>query len=286
VRFWAATAFLPTDEVLALAQVCDDAGWYGMSVSDHVFAPAVRRSKYPYTRSGEPFWAADAPWPDPWVLIGAMAAVTSRLRFTTNVYVAPARDLFTVAKLVSTAAVVSGGRVALGVGAGWCEEEFEQMGQPFAGRGRRLDEMIEVLRALWRGGPVEHRGDHYAFDPLQIAPVPPSPVPVYVGGDSPAALRRAARLGDGWIGNAYSEEGAVAKLSELRAALSACGRPPEGFEVVLALKVVPSLDLYRRFADLGVTGLLCAPWALATSAAERVEAARRFGEEIVAPLAG
>ena len=281
MRFWGAAAFLPTDELLALAQVCDRVGLHGLTVSDHVFTPTVRRSKYPYTRTGEPFWSADTPWPDPWVLIGALSAVTSRLRFTTNVYVAPARDLFTVAKLVSTAAVVSGGRVALGAAAGWCEEEFEQLGQSFSNRGRRLDEMIVALRSLWGGGPVEHHGDHYDFDELQIAPVPAEPTPIYVGGDSPAALRRAARLGDGWIGNAYRPEEAEAMVADLHGALADAGRSPDRFEVILALKAMPDHDLHRRMEDLGVTGLLCAPWAMASTPEERVDATEQFASEFV-----
>lgn len=282
MRFWGAAAFLPTDELLELARVCDRVGMHGLTVSDHLFAPTERRSKYPYTRTGEPFWSADTPWPDPWVLIGALAAVTKRLQLTTNIYVAPARDLFTVAKLVSTAAVVSGGRVALGTAAGWCEEEFEQTGQSFADRGKRLDEMIEALRLLWRGGPVEHHGEHYDFDELQIAPVPAQPIPVYVGGDSAVAIRRAARLGDGWIGNAYRPEEAEAKVAEIRAALDAAGRAPDGgFEIILALKAMPDHDLHRQMADLGVTGLLCAPWALADSPAARIEAVEAFAADFL-----
>src|SRR5439155_1740265 len=149
---------------------------------------------YPYTPDGSPPFTPGTPWPDPWVLIGAMAAVTTRLRFMTNVYVAPARNPFLVAKQVGTAAVLSGDRVALGVGAGWMREEFEQLGQPFGDRGRRLDEMIEVVRALWRGGMVEHHGEHYDFHRLQMSPVPAAPVPIYCGGQSRRAIERASRL--------------------------------------------------------------------------------------------
>ena len=281
MRFWGATAFQSTDEVLRLAQVADRVGLHGIMVSDHIFTPTVRRSKYPYTPNGDAFWAPDAPWPDPWVLIGAMSAVTTTLRFATNIYVAPARDLFTVAKLVSTAAVVSGERVALGVGAGWCEEEFEQLGQSFATRGKRLDEMIQALRLLWGGGPVEHHGQHYDFDELRIEPIPKEPIPIYVGGDSPAALRRAARHGDGWIGNAYSPEEAEAKVAEMRAALDAAERSAEGFEVILALMAMPDRDLHRQIEAIGVTGLLCAPWMFGNSPEERVAATEEFAAAFV-----
>jgi alkanesulfonate monooxygenase SsuD/methylene tetrahydromethanopterin reductase-like flavin-dependent oxidoreductase (luciferase family) len=191
MKFWHAVAFLETDQLLDLARAADAAGYHGVTVSDHIFYPRRFQASYPYSPDGRPTWAPDTPWPDPWALISAMAAVTERLRFTTNVYVAPARDLFTVAKLVSTAAVLSGDRVAVGAAAGWCRDEFEQTGQPFEGRGARLDEMIRALRTLWAGGWAEHRGRHYNFDPVRIAPVPSSPIPVYVGGS------RSRRCGGG-----------------------------------------------------------------------------------------
>ena len=121
-----------------------------------------------------------------------MAAVTERLQFGTSVYIAPARDLFTVAKQVGTAAVLSNNRVNLGVGAGWMREEFAQTGQEYDNRGKRLDEMIPALRTLWSGGWVEHHGEHYDFGPLQIEPSPTQQVPIWCGGHSRAALKRAA----------------------------------------------------------------------------------------------
>ena len=122
-----------------------------------------------------------------------MAAVTERIRFFTNVFVLPMRNPFPVAKQVATAAALSGGRVSLGVGMGWCEEEFDLLEQPFAGRGKRADEQLEVLRKLWAGGWVEHHGDHYDFPRLEMSPSLDAPVPILVGGISDAALRRAAR---------------------------------------------------------------------------------------------
>src|SRR6478672_1024929 len=237
-----------------MARVADASGYHGIAVSDHVFYPEKLSTPYPYTSDGSPPFAPDTPWPDPWVLIGAMAAVTTRLRFMTNVYVAPARNPFLVAKQVGTAAVLSGDRVALGVGAGWMREEFEHLGQPFGDRGRRLDEMIEVMRALWRGGMVEHHGEHYDFDRLQMSPVPAGPVPIYCGGQSRPAMERAARL-DGWIGNAYTPEQALELVGRVRSA-----RPDPEFEVIVSLLARPDADLFRRMEDAGVTGVLCAPW--------------------------
>ncbi|HVT75705.1 MAG TPA: TIGR03619 family F420-dependent LLM class oxidoreductase, partial [Acidimicrobiales bacterium] len=223
----------------------------------------------------------ESPWPDPWVLIGAMAAVTAQVRFTTNIYVAPLRELFTVAKAVSTASVLSGGRVALGAGAGWCEEEFAQVGQPFARRGARLEEMIGALRKLWGGGWTEHHGEFYDFDALRIEPVPRAPVPVYLGGHSDAALARAARVGDGWIGNAYTPDEAEQVVGRMRKHLDAAGRTGDDFEIVIGLMARPSADLHARAEAMGVTGLLCAPWMMAPTLRDRVAAIDGFAQAFV-----
>jgi probable F420-dependent oxidoreductase len=294
VQFWQAMAFLETEQLIALSRGAEECGFSALTVSDHIFFPEQLKASYPYTADGRPFWGPDTPWPDPWVAIGAMAAVTQRIRFTTNVYVAPARELFTVAKLVSTAAVLSGDRVALGAGAGWCRDEFDQMGQRFEGRGARLEEMVHALRKLWGGGMVEHHGEHYDFGPLQISPVPKRPIPVYTGGDSETALRRAVRIADGWIGNAYDAEAAVAVLERLDEQFERSDRSREGFETVLTLYGRTDPDLYRRFEDKGVTAVVCAPWMAAKKdpdadpaalLAARVAAMERFSENVVAKVA-
>lgn len=293
MKFWQAVAFLETDQMLDVARAADGAGYHGITVSDHIAYPKELSSPYPYSEDGRPIWAPETPWPDPWCLISAMAGVTSSLSFTTNIYVAPARDVFTVAKAVSTASVISGGRVSMGLAAGWCREEFELTGQAFARRGARLDEMMEILRRLWSGEWVEHHGEFYDFDPLQISPVPEAPVPLYVGGVSEGAMRRAARLGDGWIGNAYTEEDAEAELGRLRGHLREAGRADDdSFEVMLALIAPPSPDVYKRFEDLGVTGIVCAPWMMADVDDKRygsdldakIAAIEGFSENVIAKM--
>ena len=155
-----------------------------------MFFPRERQSRYTYStrEDGAPgfgdHWDPDTHWPDAWCLISAMAAVTEHIEFTTGVYIAPARDLITVAKQVGTAAVLSSGRVALGVGVGWCEEEFVATGQDFHTRGKRLDDMIPALRALWAGGWVEYHGPHYDVPAMRMEPSPPRPIPIIGGGHS------------------------------------------------------------------------------------------------------
>ena len=224
-------------------------------------------------------------------LISALAGSTENLLFTTGVYVAPMRDLMTVAKTVGTTAFLSDNRLRLGIGVGWCKEEFDQTGQDFANRGKRLNEMIVALRALWRGGWVEFHGDYYDVPECQMEPHPSEPVPIIGGGHSPVALRRAAALCDGWIAaGAYSEEEAWAHVANLREALKRADRDDEDFTIYLSINEMPSVDLYRRFADAGVSDFVCAPWMGAVregtpddeALTPRLDAVRRFADDIVA----
>jgi probable F420-dependent oxidoreductase len=265
MKFWVATAWMDPRHLIGVAQLLDDAGYHGLMVSDHLVYPRDLQSRYPYSPhpDGRPIWGPETVWPDPWVLIGAMAAATRQLRFTTNIYVAPMRPILQVAKEVGTAAVISANRVALGAGAGWMREEFELQGQDYANRGKRFTEMIRALRELWRGGWVEFHGDFYDIPPLTMEPHPDRPVPIYVGGHSDAALRRAARVADGWIGNAYPWDEAAHHVGRLRQFLAEEGRAADEFEIICGLYAMPEPDLYRRAEEvLGITGTLCMPWAL------------------------
>ena len=263
MRFHQAVAFMETDQLLDLCRATDSLGYAGIYLSDHIFFPKQLTSRYTYSphEDGSPIWSAEANWPDCWCLISAMAAITERLEFTTGVYIAPARDLFTVAKSVGTAAYISHDRVRLGVGVGWCKEEFELAGQDFHTRGKRTDEMIEVMRKLWSGGVVSHHGRFFDFDALQMNPSPEKPIPIYGGGHSEVAMRRAARLCDGWIGaGPYSEDEGRQYLEQMKRYLKDEGRDTDGFAIYMALNVMPDPDVYKRFEDLGMTDTICAPW--------------------------
>ena len=260
MQFWSGTAFMDSADALAVAKLLDEYGYDGVICADHLIYPRVLRSRYP-TGAERPPWPPETAWPDSWILTGAMAAVTRRLRFSNAVYVAPARPLLEVAKQVATAAVISEGRVSLAVGIGWMREEYDLLGQDFGNRGKRLDEMIPALRALWQGGWVSWSGRYYQVPELMLEPHPSAPVPILCGGESEAALRRAARLCDGWVGTAYAWDDAVGYVQKLTALRREYGRQREPFEIMLALLEPPSVDLYRRAEDLGITAVMCAPWA-------------------------
>lgn len=290
MKFWAAASFLDPCLSVEVARAGDEAGYEGVVVGDHLIYPAALTSRYPYSSDGKPPWDSSMPWPDAWVLIGAMAMVTSRLRFCTSIYVAPARHPLVVAKAVSTAAVLSGGRVALGAGIGWMREEFDAAGQDFSNRGKRLDEILEILGLLWSGEPVEYHGAFYEFPGLSISPVPTDRIPIFVGGDSDKALRRAARA-DGWLSSLCDVDAALERVSTIKKIWAAGGEAgPPGYEMLVALSGPPTdFDAYRRLRDAGVTGVVTNPWA-SLSVPERTTAGiraamDRFADRVVMPMA-
>ena len=209
--------------------------------------------------------------------------MTTRLQFTTSVYLPTLRHPLLVAKSVATAAVLSGGRVALGAGAGWVREEHDDLGMDFSKRGRQLDETLDVVRKLWRGGMVEHRGELFDFGPVQMSPVPPAPIPIYIGGASPPAMRRAARF-DGWLsaGNAPEDvSGIVEALRNRRREAGASG----DYEIIMALATPPDRDVFRRAEDEGVTALvnytLVFSLGPGTSVDEKRGALEKFAEAFI-----
>jgi len=258
-------------------------------LSEHAFVPASFEPGYPYAPDGRPDFGPSTPFPDPWVAIASLAAVTERLRFATLVSILPLHHPLAVAKAVATASRLAGGRVALGVGAGWMKEEFEVFGVDFATRGRRFDEAIAVLRAVWTGETVAFHGEHFDFPPLRVCPAPAAAVPIWIGGASPAALRRAARLGDGWVGAGNTPDDAVALLDRIRELRVAVDRGDEPFEAIVPLVTPPDRDVLRRIADHGATGTVHYPfrYLLPEDATldQKRDLLRRFGDEVIGPLA-
>lgn len=286
--FVVSLAFSHPSEMVELAHAAEACGFYGLVLSDHVVHPERIGTPYPYTPDGRPRWEASAPWVDPWVAIGAMAAATRSVRFLTGVYVLPLRNPFLVAKAVATAAWLSGHRVTLGIGVGWMEDEFRLLEQPFRHRGARSDEMIEILRKLWSGGMVEHHGRFYDFPRLQMSPGVPERIPIYSGGVSEAALRRVGRLTDGWISDLHTSAEIARIVRELRLWRAEFGREREPLAVVAAASDAASVDDYRRLADAGVTHLLTMPWVFTAGAratlAEKRDGLRRFAADVIAKL--
>jgi probable F420-dependent oxidoreductase len=289
MKFVIATAFSPPAQFCEMARLAEANGIDAVAISDHVAHPEHIASRYPYTPDGSIRWTEDTAWPDPWVSIGAMAAVTTRLRFVTNIYVLALRNPFLAAKAIATAAALSGDRVALGVGVGWCKEEFELSGQDFHTRGKRTDEMIEVMRKLWSGAYVEHAGRFYRFGRTRMLPAPAAPVPVYGGGLSEPALRRAARL-DGWISDLHTSAELGEIAAKLRRYRAESGRADAPFGMIAACIDAFDPDSIRRLGDAGVTHYATAPWILYggswESLQDKRDGLRRFHDEVISKVRG
>jgi len=261
MKYWLTLVQVPeTDQLVELARIAEEVGFYGISVADHLVMPTQIASPYPYTEDGEIFWPLDAPWPDPWVTLGAMSSVTKELRLATNIYLAGLRDPFTAAKAAATAAILSGNRIVCGVSAGWIAEEYALAGIDFASRGRRLDEQIEVMRKLWTGREIEHHGEFFDIEHAIMCPGPSEPIPIWSGGASPPALRRAAR-NDGWFGVPMAREQMLPYVQTLRREREAAGLDWQGFEVSISLAEPQTPDNTAELDEMGV-GSLCviAPW--------------------------
>ena len=285
MKFSVALPMLPPDHFLPLARAAEAAGYEGVAVPESVFFPENVSADYPYSADGGRYWDATTPFLDPFVAIPAMAAVTERLKFFTNVLKLGIRDPLLVAKTVSSAAAMVDGRVGLGVGLSWIPEEFKWLGKEMSTRGARTNEAIEIIRLVMTGEFVEYHGKHYDFDRLVVRPVPTQPVPIYVGGLSEPGLKRAARLADGWISVANTLEeiaGVVPRLAELRAEY---GRSDVPFEIKALCVDAFDLDGFRRMEEIGVTDAVVCPWYFrpgdVNALDHQVDAVAWFGEEMV-----
>ena len=246
-----------------------------------VFTRAMSRSPHP----GEehPPVPPDTPIYDAFAYLAFLAAQTERIRLGTHVYNIGLRHPFTAARGAQTVDLLSGGRFEFGIGASWLEEEWRATGLDFATRGRRVDEAIAVCKLLFAEPTVTHHGEFFTFDEVVFEPKPvqqPRP-PILIGGESKAALRRAARLGDGWLGMGHTFETAAAQIATLRALQAEHGSRPAtdpAFQIVLG-GAVESRDDVGRWADLGVTRLLVSPWKRSR---EALDGLRRFADRAFA----
>jgi probable F420-dependent oxidoreductase len=260
MKFWLSlVAVRETEQLPELARFAEELGFHGLMVGDHLIWPADIKTPYPYSPDGKIFVPPDTPWPDPWVLFAHLGAITQRLHFASNIYLAALRDPLTVAKSVSSAAVLTQGRIVCGVSAGWLEEEYQAAGVDFEERGRRLDEILVALRELLSGAMVRHEGPLFRFHGI-MRPAPAQPVRIWCGGGAAPAMRRAARQ-DGWLPLPMTVAQADTALAAIRIMRRDAGLPQEGFEVGLPLAEPVTQQAVDAVQELGVHDLVViAPW--------------------------
>lgn len=248
--------FIQPEGLTLLAQKAEEVGVESLWTVEHVVVPTAYASAYPYSKDGKMPGSEDAPIPDPLVWLGYAAAVTKKINLATGIIILPQRHPFYLAKEVSTLDQLSGGRVILGVGVGWLEEEFQALGVPFDRRGPITDESIEALRALWGPGASDHHGERYDWSPVESNPKPVNGrAPIVIGGHSKAAARRAARLGDGFFPARADKLDEC--LTELKAECERIGRDPS--EIELTTGSLPTPDEVKRLEDLGVSRFVVPP---------------------------
>ncbi len=221
--------FSRREGLIELAQGAESSGFESLWTVEHVIFPSSYESEYPYDPSGRMAGSPETPIPDPLMWLAFVAAATEEMRLGTGILILPQRNPVVLAKEVATLDDLSGGRVELGIGVGWLQEEFEALGVPFDERGPRTDEYVDVMRSLWGGDHVDHHGRFLDFDGANVNPKPArGRVPIHVGGHSAAAARRAGRLGDGF----FPGKGELDELVDvMRQSAADAGRDAEAIEV-------------------------------------------------------
>ena len=297
MRFSYAESMCDPFQYVPLAVEAEQAGFHTFVVPDSICYPEVSDSKYPYTPDGRREFLENKPFIEPFSLIPALAAATERLRFATFVVKLPIRQPVLVAKSVASVAVLSRNRLGFGVGLSPWPEDYRVCGTEWKGRGRRMDEMIEIIRGLTKPASVEeggfatgqffsYRGEFYDLESVKLCPVPTEPVPILIGGHAEPALRRAARLGDGWMHAGGDAEALSRLLRRLDALRAEYGRSDEPFETHVISLDGFTLDGIRRLEDLGVTDVIVGfrnAYERDTLALQqKVDALRAYGDRVIA----
>ncbi|SEP46279.1 LLM class F420-dependent oxidoreductase [Amycolatopsis saalfeldensis] len=287
MKFSLSIAMNPLDQLGELARAAEEAGFSSIVLPDSLFYSEQVSADYPYTPDGSRFWTADTPWVDPLVATASMGAVTERIEFYTSVLKLGSRNPVLLARQVNSVAALTGGRFGLGLGVGWSPEEFEWCGAPYEKRGKRVDEAIDAMRLILDGGMVEYHGEFFDFDKLQMSPTPPKRVPFYIGGHTEVALRRAARVADGWSSAMMKLDDLRTTIARLKELLAERGRADDPFEYQAVCIDRFGLDGYREQAEAGVTDIITMPWVFEGVGFEaevgpKLDAIRKFGAEVIA----
>jgi probable F420-dependent oxidoreductase len=284
MQFYQSLLFAETAQIPELAAFIDQQTPFdGVFLGDHRLFPTDR----PAGNAAHPVnWTSQSHWPDITAMMGALASATKRVRLTTSVMILPLRHPIDVAKAMVSLAVLSNDRVSLGVGIGWMEHEFQVQGVDFKTRGARCDEMMDIMRLLWSGESVHYSGIHFTISPSVLSPKPAKPIPLYVGGESPAAMHRAAVRGDGWITSGMFPNSMFENIATVRRRRCEAGREKEPFAYISM--EYGNLDRIKRLRDVGCTHI----YSMATpdealgrvSIQHRKDYYQRFADEVIAKM--
>ncbi len=270
-------AFVEPEAAAGLGNLAEEVGLESLWTVEHVLVPTDYAPEYPYSKTGKMPGGEDAPIPDPLIWLTFVAAHTERVRLATGILILPQRNPIVLAKEVATLDVLSHGRVTLGIGVGWLREEFDALGVPFEERGRRTDDHVAALRALWSGASVDFHGEFTSFTGGNSFPQPVQPggIPIVVGGHTEAAAKRAGRIGDGFFPGKGDPSHLIAVM---RATAIEYGRDPDAIEITRG----GALDLegVKKLADEGVDRIAIPPMGF--DLATLRENLSRFADDVIA----
>lgn len=244
-----------SDSSVELCRRAEALGFDSVWGGEHVIVPAHIDSPYPYTPDGEMPGEEDTLIPDPLIWLAYVASAAPTLRLGTCILILPQRNPIVLAKELATLDHLSGGRVELGIGVGWMREEFGVLGVPWERRGARTDEYVAAMKALWAGPRAEFHGEFVDFAPVTCSPRPlQASIPIMVGGDTPAAIRRAARYGDGYFPGTTEPEQLQSRVVDLRSAAVAQQRDPDSIEInaIFGPQIVDPVAGVEQFEKFGV----------------------------------
>ena len=291
MRFTYIDAMIDPRFIAPLAVAAEEAGYASFAVPDSICYPEESDSTYPYTPDGRREFLRGKPFIEPFTLIGALAAVTETLRFSTFVLKLPMRHPVLAAKQAASVAVLSDNRVDLGVGLSPWPDDYAVVDVPWERRGRRFDEQIDIVRGLTGGGFFSYDGEFYDVPSIEISPVPTEPIPLLIGGHSDAALRRAARVGDGWMhagwGGGEDLDQLIHRLHELR---HEYGRASEPFSVHAISLDAYTRDGIERMEEAGITDAIVGfrdsyrPEPDDETLDQKLTALRRYAESVIATV--
>jgi len=245
-----------------IGRAADTLGFDCLWVTDHLIFPAEVKSRYPYSPDGASPIRTDTPYLDAFTTLSYLAAVTQRIKLGIAVYILPLRHPIVTARAATTVDVLSHGRLVLGIGSGWMEEEFTIAGEDFRTRGARMDECVGVMKSLWTQESASFDGRFFQFEPARMEPKPvqqPHPALIF-GGESDVALRRAARLGDGWIGMRHAADTVRELVEKLTQYRRESGRDGVPFEITVLGGASIEADEARRLGEAGVDRINVFPW--------------------------
>ena len=292
MRFTAGVAMIDPSFYLPFAHAAEDAGFDTIAVPDSIAYPNESSTTYPYNADGTRDFLENKPFLEPMVAIAAMGAITDRVEFCTFVHKMPMRHPAVLAKEITSVAVLTGNRLKFGVGSSPWPDDYDIVGLPWKGRGRRFDECIEIVRGLSTGEYFEYHGECYDIPSIKLNPAPTEPIPIWIGGHADANLRRAARIGDGWMAAGGSPDEVTGMIERIHALRREHGRDEEPFAIFATTIDSFSADGIKRLEDLGVTHTLGGvgrfnPYGLERdpeTLQEKVDNLRRYADDVIAKL--